>query len=186
MSRKGNFVAMVAIEEHPVLQRHGVDAHCEVPLSIVESMLGVRMACISSLAQEPLGASCAGVRTRDTLACVCTCSQRVPSLYEELFVDVPAGTLSGEQMRLAQQGFVDLASTSGQRGDLVLTFLVEMPRELSERQRELLFALALTPSARRSAFDAFVASSCSNGSNGSSSAGAAASSSAPSGSSDVS
>ncbi len=51
-------------------------------------------------------------------------------------VKVPAGTQSGEQLRLRGKGFSVLRSAA--RGDMFIQFAVETPRQLSRRQRELL------------------------------------------------
>ena len=51
-------------------------------------------------------------------------------------VKVPAGTQSGEQVRLRGKGFSVLRSAA--RGDMFIQFAVETPRHLTKRQRELL------------------------------------------------
>ncbi|EIW64532.1 uncharacterized protein TRAVEDRAFT_25682 [Trametes versicolor FP-101664 SS1] len=61
---------------------------------------------------------------------------RVPTLDGEVDVRVPSGTQPGEQMVLKGRG-VSSATRSG-KGDLFVTFNVQLPRSLSSRQRELL------------------------------------------------
>jgi molecular chaperone DnaJ len=51
-------------------------------------------------------------------------------------VKIPAGTQSGEQFRLRNQGFSVLRSS--QRGDMYIQVAVETPQHLTRRQRELL------------------------------------------------
>ncbi len=51
-------------------------------------------------------------------------------------VKIPAGTQSGEQLRLRGKGFSVLRSAA--RGDMYIQLAVETPRKLSKRQRELL------------------------------------------------
>ncbi|HVB68344.1 MAG TPA: molecular chaperone DnaJ [Acetobacteraceae bacterium] len=53
-------------------------------------------------------------------------------------VKIPAGTQTGEQMRLRGKGFSVLRSAA--RGDLFLQVMVETPQHLTRRQRELLEA----------------------------------------------
>lgn len=53
-------------------------------------------------------------------------------------VKVPAGTQSGEQLRLRGKGFSVLRSAA--RGDMYIQLAVETPRHLTRRQRELLEA----------------------------------------------
>jgi DnaJ-class molecular chaperone len=48
---------------------------------------------------------------------------------------VPGGTQSGQQFRLAGQGFRD---RRGRRGDVIVTIRVEIPRRLTAEQRRLL------------------------------------------------
>jgi len=49
---------------------------------------------------------------------------------------IPAGTQTGDQFRLRGKGFSVLRSN--QRGDMIVQVLVETPRDLTARQRELL------------------------------------------------
>ena len=51
---------------------------------------------------------------------------------------IPAGTQTGEQMRLRGKGFSVLRSAA--RGDLYIQVMVETPQHLTRRQRELLEA----------------------------------------------
>jgi molecular chaperone DnaJ len=51
-------------------------------------------------------------------------------------VKIPPGTQSGDQFRLRGKGFSVLRSAA--RGDMIIQVLVETPRDLTSRQRELL------------------------------------------------
>lgn len=55
---------------------------------------------------------------------------------------IPAGFQSGTKIRLENRGMPDLRSRSRRRGDLVFTVVVETPRKLTDRQRELFQELA--------------------------------------------
>jgi len=60
----------------------------------------------------------------------------VPTLEGKLKMKVPGGTQSGNVFRLRGKGVVDLHS--GGRGDQLVRVVVETPRKLSAKQRELL------------------------------------------------
>jgi molecular chaperone DnaJ len=61
---------------------------------------------------------------------------RVPTLEGPAKVKVPAGTQSGQVFRLKGRGIPDLGGYG--RGDQVVRVIVETPRKLSARQRELI------------------------------------------------
>ncbi|OCH96677.1 hypothetical protein OBBRIDRAFT_809139 [Obba rivulosa] len=62
---------------------------------------------------------------------------RVPTLDGDVDVRVPAGTQQGEEMVLKSRG-VPSVFASGDKGDLFVTFNVQLPRSLTKRQREIL------------------------------------------------
>lgn len=65
----------------------------------------------------------------------------VPSLEgEPVMIKIPAGTQAGHKFRLKGKGMSVLRST--RRGDLYVEAMVETPKNLSKRQRELLEAFA--------------------------------------------
>lgn len=64
------------------------------------------------------------------------------SLDSTIDVKVPAGTQSGDTIRLRGQGMPQLRSSS--RGDLLLAIQVTTPRKLSSEQRKLLEELSAT------------------------------------------
>jgi len=60
----------------------------------------------------------------------------VPTLEGKIKLKVPPGTQSGKVIRLKAKGFVDLHGYG--RGDQLVRVVVETPRRLTARQRELL------------------------------------------------
>ncbi len=60
----------------------------------------------------------------------------VPTLDGKVKLKLPAGTQSGKVFRLKGKGFVDLHGYG--RGDELVRIVVETPRRLTARQRELL------------------------------------------------
>ncbi|TDL28796.1 DnaJ protein [Rickenella mellea] len=61
---------------------------------------------------------------------------RVPTLDGDVDVRVPGGTQQGEEMVLKGRGVTPVFG--GDKGDLFVTFAVQLPRSLSKRQREIL------------------------------------------------
>lgn len=59
----------------------------------------------------------------------------VPTLRSKLKMKIPAGTQSGQSLRLKGQG---ITKTGGVRGDLMARIRITVPKELSEKQRDLL------------------------------------------------
>ncbi len=64
----------------------------------------------------------------------------VPTLTEKARVTIPAGTQYGDIVRLRDQGIKHLHGAG--QGDQLIRILVETPRKLNDRQRELLKELA--------------------------------------------
>ncbi len=60
----------------------------------------------------------------------------VPTLSGKKELTVPAGTASGHEFVMRGEGVASLSS--GRRGNLVIRVLIEVPRKLSKRQKELL------------------------------------------------
>jgi molecular chaperone DnaJ len=60
----------------------------------------------------------------------------VPTLEGKIKLKIPAGTQSGKVFHLKGKGFVDLHGYG--RGDQLVRIVVETPRRLTARQRELL------------------------------------------------
>jgi curved DNA-binding protein len=61
---------------------------------------------------------------------------QVPTLEGSVGIKIPAGTPAGQVFRLRGQGLPKLGAR-GERGDLLATLAVELPRTLTARQREL-------------------------------------------------
>jgi len=67
---------------------------------------------------------------------------KVPTLDGQVNVNVPTGTGSGDQLRLAGLGMHKLTSRRGAKGDLRVLFKVDMPKYLSANQRTIAEMLA--------------------------------------------
>jgi curved DNA-binding protein len=61
---------------------------------------------------------------------------QVPTLEGTVGIKIPAGTPAGQVFRLRGHGLPKLGAR-GERGDLLATLAVELPRTLTEKQREL-------------------------------------------------
>lgn len=61
---------------------------------------------------------------------------RVPTLDGHVEVRVPSGTQHGEEMVLRDHGVPSIFGSG--KGDLFVSFIVQLPRSLSKRQREIL------------------------------------------------
>ncbi|MCZ6682190.1 MAG: molecular chaperone DnaJ [Planctomycetota bacterium] len=70
----------------------------------------------------------------------------VPTLGGKAEVTIPAGIQHGELLRLSKQGLPDLRT--GRVGDQVVRVLIEIPRRLNERQRDILRDFAETEDKR--------------------------------------
>jgi curved DNA-binding protein len=64
---------------------------------------------------------------------------QVPTLEGAVRLKIPPGTRSGQRFRLRGRG---LPGSSGTRGDLYVEVQVEMPKKITERERELWSELA--------------------------------------------
>jgi molecular chaperone DnaJ len=67
---------------------------------------------------------------------------KVPTLKGAQELDLPAGTQHGEVFKLKGRGLPDIRSS--RPGDQVVQILVEIPRKLTEKQRQLLHDFAAT------------------------------------------
>jgi len=61
----------------------------------------------------------------------------VEGLDEEIEVEVPAGTQTGDEVRIRGKGLASVHHPK-RRGDQIVRFVVKVPKKLSKRQRELL------------------------------------------------
>jgi len=66
----------------------------------------------------------------------------VPTLKGKETLDIPAGTQHGEVFKLKNKGLPDLRSTRA--GDELVQILIEIPRKLNEKQKQLLREFAAT------------------------------------------
>lgn len=62
----------------------------------------------------------------------------VPTLDGKVAMSIPAGSQSGSVFRLKDKGIVHMRGGSHKRGDQLVTVRVEVPKKLSNRQKELL------------------------------------------------
>ena len=108
----GDLYVILSMTEHPLFERDGRNLHCEVPVPFVMACLGGEI--------------------------------EAPSLEGRIEVAVPEGTQSGRVLRLRGKGLpplqprVDPAQLQRMRGDLYVRIFVEIPTQLTPRQRELL------------------------------------------------
>ncbi len=63
----------------------------------------------------------------------------VPTLEGKARLKIPAGTQGGQRFRLRERG---LPGVSGKRGDLYVVGQINIPKQLTERERELWSELA--------------------------------------------
>lgn len=66
----------------------------------------------------------------------------VPTLKEQVKYNIPAGTQNGTTFRLREQGVPRLNATG--RGDLLVTVTIDVPKRLTDEQRDLITRLAQT------------------------------------------
>jgi len=113
----GDLIVEYDVQDHPFFKRDGDDALCEVTISTYQAVLGSKI--------------------------------QIPKLYAEdgelLDIMVMAGTQPNESMRIAQMGFRK-ANCKKKRGNLLVTFKVEIPRQLTKEQRGLFEKLAVIES----------------------------------------
>jgi molecular chaperone DnaJ len=67
---------------------------------------------------------------------------QVPTLGGSVKYNIPEGTQTGTTFRLREQGITRLNSTG--RGDMLVRVNVQIPKRLSDEQRELVRKLALS------------------------------------------
>ncbi len=64
---------------------------------------------------------------------------KVPTLEGNVRLKIPPGTQGGQRFRLRERG---LPGVSGKRGDLYVDVQINVPKKLSEREREIWSQLA--------------------------------------------
>lgn len=108
----GDLYVVITVRDHPMFERDGKDLHCEVPVPFVTAALGGEI--------------------------------EVPSLEGKVKMKIPEGTQSGKILRLRAKGFpplqpnVERSQLERMRGDIYVRIFVEVPSQLTKRQRELL------------------------------------------------
>ncbi|MBQ6467021.1 MAG: molecular chaperone DnaJ [Clostridia bacterium] len=75
--------------------------------------------------------------------------QRIPTLYGDVFVDIPAGTQSGEEFTLRGKG-IQILNGRG-KGDQKIRIIVDIPKNLTPRQKELMMQLEAEMGVKRGA-----------------------------------
>jgi molecular chaperone DnaJ len=110
----GDLYVAFSVSPHPVLKRDGFDLVYELPLNLAQAALGAEL--------------------------------QVPTLEGEERLSVPAGTQHGRIFRVREKGVPKLQRTglSAGRGDFRVVARVDVPKQLTPRQRELLEELAAT------------------------------------------
>lgn len=69
----------------------------------------------------------------------------IPTLTGKASLKVPAGTPSGQVFRLKGKGFSSIGGSGGSvAGDLLVRAIIDVPRELTEEQREMIHKLSAT------------------------------------------
>ncbi len=107
----GDLIIEVAVRSHSIFERDGVNIFCDVPVSIVEATLGGEV--------------------------------EVPTLEGMVKYKLDEGTQPGTTFTLRGKGIPYINRSGNQnapqkRGDLICTVVVEVPRGLSEKQKDLL------------------------------------------------
>jgi len=112
----GDLYIVLMVQDHPLFERDGKDLHCEVPVPFVTAALGGEI--------------------------------EVPSLEGKVDMRIPEGTQSGKILRLRSKGLPPLqprmerSQLERMRGDIYVRIFVEVPTQLTKRQRELLVEFA--------------------------------------------
>ena len=63
----------------------------------------------------------------------------VPTLSTPVSIKIPPGTQSGQRLRIKERG---LPGRDGAKGDLYVVTKIQMPKEISDKERELWKSLA--------------------------------------------
>ena len=117
----GDLLCYVGIKTHKVFGRQGNDLVCQVPVSFSIAALGgtIDVPVLGSPAPEGQDQK---LRADD--------------------LTLPAGTQHGEVLKLRGKGLPDVRG--GRNGDLLIQVLVEIPKRLTDRQKQLLREFADT------------------------------------------
>lgn len=127
----GDLLCYVSVKPHPVFTRHNNDLVCQVPVSFTQAALGasievpVLQAAVDSPEPVQAGGNGEAKKPRPTAK-----------------LDIPAGSQHGAVFKLKGRGLPDVRSY--RRGDLIVQTLIEIPRTLTEAQKQLLEQFAAT------------------------------------------
>ncbi len=105
----GDLVIEITVRSHAIFERDGYDLYCQVPVTIAEATLGAEI--------------------------------DVPTLEGNIKYKIDEGTQPGATFTLRSKGIPYLSrsgQSSGRRGDIHVTVNVEVPKGLSEKQKDLL------------------------------------------------
>ena len=122
----GDLLCYITLKAHAVFSRHNNDLVCQVPVTFTQATLGATID-VPTL-RLPEKAEVAGTNGEATSAAG--------------KLTIPAGTQHGEVFKLKGKGLPDVRTY--RRGDQIVQVLVEIPRKLTDRQRELLEDFART------------------------------------------
>ena len=111
----GDLFVRISVREHEFFAREEDDLICQTPISFVQAALGDSI-MIPVLGEEG---------------------------SDELELGIPQGTQPGDVMKIPGKGMPSLRGRH-RRGNLYAKVIVEIPKKLNQRQRELLEALAET------------------------------------------
>jgi len=99
----GDLILTIRVAKHPFFEKKGADVYCEVPINVVQAILGTKIKVRTIAGQKVL-------------------------------LTIPPGTQSGQLFRLKGLG----APAKSGRGDQYVRIRVEIPKHITERQRQLL------------------------------------------------
>ena len=105
----GDLFITVAVRDHEIFERDGYDIYCEVPISYAEAALGATI--------------------------------HVPTLTGDYEYEIPEGTPTGTTFAIKNKGIQHLrmrATDKEHFGTLYFTVTVEIPKHLSQKQKDLL------------------------------------------------
>lgn len=119
--QNGDLFIEVIIKSHASFQRDGNDIHIEVPISIIDAIIGIEVS--------------------------------VPTVYGEVSVKVPAGTQSGQILKLKGKGVKDLRT--GTPGDEFVHLKLVTPTKISKEQKELLLKFKALDDKKENIFEKF-------------------------------
>ena len=126
----GDLLCYIAIKQHPVFSRHNNDLVCQVPVSFTQAALGATLQVPTLKGADDEGGN-GQVNGK---------SGGNSGAVAELMI--PPGTQHGEVFKLKNKGLPDVRAY--RRGDLIVQALIEIPKKLTERQKQLLREFAET------------------------------------------